>query len=247
MKSPCRSYFGSRSKNHSSGQKGGERDRVDVHEAAEAIRQVIAFAQSLPHVTNNRRNAERWIWQRETQRAKSCQLTMSWEQEPRLSELLWTQPPVSSATSSCQTWDLSLIPLPRPGANAYRPPMLCKQPPHLNLVTRNSDSVTTHQNTTAATATCPNSEKSLDIPENFQENSGKFRKIFEECAADTPTLPLSQEQEVDLLEQISWEDWEEWKVGWGEWTPLRWKGLNMLQCLSFHLLVKTMSFQHSDS
>ena len=128
------------------------------------------------------------------------------ELEPRLSELPWTQPPVSSATSSCQTRDLSLIPLPCPGANAYRPPLLHEQPPHLDLITRNLDSVTTHQNTTAVTVTCPNSEKSLDIPERIQENSGKFRKNFEECAADTPTLRLGQEQEVDLLEQIPWEE-----------------------------------------
>ena len=125
--------------------------------------------------------------------------------------------------------------------------MLCEQPLHLNLVTQNPDSVTTHQNTTTVTATCPNSEKSLDIPEKNQDNSGKFRKKFEECTADTPTFPLSQEQEVDLLDQISWEDWEEWKVGWGEWTPLSWKGLTMLQCLCIHLIVKTMSFQYPGS
>ena len=141
---------------------------------------------------------------------------------------------------------LPLVSLPPPGVGTYRPPMLREQPSHLDLVTRNPDLVTTHQNTTAArsaqstllaskaddiykaptplsntsvietnlldhheTATCPNLEKSLDILENFQENSGKFRKNFEECAADTPTFPLSQEQEVDLLEQISCEDWEE--------------------------------------
>ena len=125
--------------------------------------------------------------------------------------------------------------------------MLRELPPHLDLVTQNPDSVTTHQNTTMATATCPNSEKSLDTPEQIQENSGKFRENFEECVADTPTLTLSQEQEVDLLEQISWEDWEEWKVGWGEWTPLRWKGLTMLQRLSIHLLVNIMSSQHPGS
>ena len=162
--------------------------------------------------------------------------------------------------------------------------MLREQPPHVDLVTGNPDSVTTHQNTTTAhsaepmllaseaddiheaptplsdisvietnlldrheTTTCPNSEKSLDIPEKFQENSGKFRKNFEGCVVDTLTLPLSQEQEVDILEQISWEDWEEWKVGWGEWTPLRWKGLTMLQHLSIHLLVKTMSSLHLGS
>ena len=51
-----------------------------------------------------------------------------------------------------------------------------RQPPHLDLVTQNLDSVTTHQNTTAATATCPNSEKSLDIPEKI---SRKFWKILE--------------------------------------------------------------------
>ena len=64
-KGPCCSYSRSRSKNHSSGQKGGERERIDFREAVEAIRQVIAFAQSLPHVTNNSQNAEHWIWQRE--------------------------------------------------------------------------------------------------------------------------------------------------------------------------------------
>ena len=97
---------------------------------------------------------------------------------------------------------LTPIPLPCPGANAYWLPMLREQPPHLDLVTRNLDLVTTHQNTTAAhsaqsmqlafkaddiheaptpssdtsvietnlldrheTATCPNLEKSLGIPE----------------------------------------------------------------------------------
>ena len=39
---------------------------MDFCEAAEAIRQVIVFAQSLPHVTNNRQNVEHRIWQRET-------------------------------------------------------------------------------------------------------------------------------------------------------------------------------------
>ena len=39
---------------------------MDFHEAMEAIRQVIVFAQSLPHVMNNHRNVERWIQQRET-------------------------------------------------------------------------------------------------------------------------------------------------------------------------------------
>ena len=125
--------------------------------------------------------------------------------------------------------------------------MLHKQPPHLDLVTQNPDLVTTHQNTTTATATCPNLEIYLDIPKIIQEISGKFRKKFEECVADTPTLSLSQEQEVYLLEQISWEDWEEWKVGWGEWTPLRWKGLTRLQHLCIHLHVKTMSSQYPGS
>ena len=134
-KGPCCSYSGLRSKNHSSRQKGGERERMDFREAAEAICQVIMFARSLPHVMNNSWNTERQIQQHETQQAESCQLTTSWEQDPWLSELLRTQPPVSSATSSHQTRDLSLIPLPRSGANAYQPPMLCKQPPHLNLVT----------------------------------------------------------------------------------------------------------------
>ena len=134
-KGPCRSYFGSRLKSHSSGQKGGERDRVDFCKAAEVIHQVIVFTQSLPHMMNNRRNVERWIWQWEIRQSKSRQSTTSQELEPQLPELPRTQPPVSSATSSCQTQDLSLVPLPHPGANAYRPPMLCKQPPHLNLVT----------------------------------------------------------------------------------------------------------------
>ena len=70
-------------------------DRVDFHEAAEVIRQVIAFTQSLTHVTNNRRNTEHWIWQHKTQQAESCQSTTSCEQEPWLSELPQTQPSVS--------------------------------------------------------------------------------------------------------------------------------------------------------
>ena len=155
---------------------------MDFREAMEAICQVIAFAWSLPHVTNNRWNAECWIWQRGTQQAELRQSTMSQE---------WL-PPIS---------------LPPPGVGTYRPPMLCEQPPHLDLVTGNPDSVTTHQNITMArsvepmllaseaddiheaptpssdisvietnlldcheTTTCPNSEKSLDIPEKFQEN-----------------------------------------------------------------------------
>ena len=40
-------------------------DRVDFHKAVEVIHQVIVFMQSLPHVMNNRRNAEHRIWQRE--------------------------------------------------------------------------------------------------------------------------------------------------------------------------------------
>ena len=90
---------------------------------------------ALPQQTNNHTNAERWIRQHETRQAESCQSTMSQEQVPWLSELPQTQPPVSSATFSRQTQDLFLIPLPCPGANVYRPPMLCEQPPHLDLVT----------------------------------------------------------------------------------------------------------------
>ena len=194
----------------------------------------------------------------------------------------WLAKPLG--TRSTSPAPLPLVSLPPPGVGAYHPPMLREQPPHLDLVTGNLDSVTTHQNTTMAcsaqptllaseaddiheaptpssdisiiemnpldcheTTTCPNPEKSLDIPKKIQENSGKFRKIFEGCVADTLTLPLSQEQEVDLLEQISWEDWEEWKVGWGEWTPLRWEGLTMLPRLSIHLLIKTMSSLHPGS
>ena len=65
-KAPCRSYFGSRSRTHGSGQRRGEGERIDFCEAAEAIHQVITFVRSLPHVTNNRRNVERQIRQHET-------------------------------------------------------------------------------------------------------------------------------------------------------------------------------------
>ena len=70
-KGPCHSYFGLRLKNHSSGPKGGERERMDFRKATEAIHQVITFVQSLPHMTNNCRNAECWIRQHETWRAES--------------------------------------------------------------------------------------------------------------------------------------------------------------------------------
>ena len=76
-KAPGRSYFRLRSRTHGSGQRGGEREKMDVREAAEAIRQVIVFARSLPHVTNNRRNVERWIQQRETRQAESGTSTTS--------------------------------------------------------------------------------------------------------------------------------------------------------------------------
>ena len=66
MKAPCCSYFRSRLRTRGSGQGGGERERIDFHEAVEAVCQVIVFARSLPHVTNNHRNAEHRIRQRET-------------------------------------------------------------------------------------------------------------------------------------------------------------------------------------
>ena len=65
-KGPCHLHFRLRSKNHSSGQKGGERERMDFHKAVEVIHQVIAFARSLPHMMNNHQNVEHRIWQCET-------------------------------------------------------------------------------------------------------------------------------------------------------------------------------------
>ena len=104
-KAPCRSYFGSRSRTRGSRQRGRERERIDFHEAVEAIRQVIAFAQLLPHVTNNRRNTERRIRQRKTRRAESSTSTTSSSRGHSPTP----QPPK---------------PLPPPGVGAYRPPML---------------------------------------------------------------------------------------------------------------------------
>ena len=104
-KAPCRSYFGSRLRTRGSGQRGGEGERIDFHEAAEVIRQVITFARSLPHVTNNRRNAEHRIRQRETRRTESGTSTTSSSR----GHSPIPQPPE---------------PLPPPGVGAYRPPML---------------------------------------------------------------------------------------------------------------------------
>ena len=64
---------------------------------------------------------------------------------------------------------------------------------------------------------------------------------------DTLAFPFGQEQEVELLEQISREDWEDWKSGWGVWTPLRWKGLTLLQCLCILLLFRTMDTRYAGS
>ena len=158
------------------------------------IHQVIEFAHvlPLPWQRNNQTNAEHWIQQQKTRQ---------------------TDLGASATVSPQPTWILSPGPLPPvslpfPGANMYQPPMLHEQPPHLDLVTQNLDSVTTHQNTTAAslvqstqlafkaedihkaptpssntsiietnlldrreTATCPNLEKSLDIPKRIQDNS----------------------------------------------------------------------------
>ena len=49
-------YLGTRDQ-HQTGSLWRE-DRVDFHKATEVIRQVIAFVQSLPHVTNNHRNTK---------------------------------------------------------------------------------------------------------------------------------------------------------------------------------------------
>ena len=195
---------------------------VNLREAAEAIEQVIAFAKMLPK-TDNGANAKRRIRQRQS----------------------WLAKPLG--TRSTSPAPLPPVSLPPPGVGAYCPPMLREQPPHLDLVTGNPDSVTTHQNTTAARSTQPTllASEAGDIHEAPTPSSDT--PAIKGCAVDTLTLPLSQEQEVDLLEQISWEDWEEWKVGWGEWTPLRWEGLTMLQHLSIHLLVKTMSSIHLGS
>ena len=50
-------YLGSWDRNRVRSSRREERG-MDFREAAEAIRQVIAFARSLPHVTNNRRRSE---------------------------------------------------------------------------------------------------------------------------------------------------------------------------------------------
>ena len=102
--------------------------RIDYHEAAEAMCQVIAFAQSLPHYTNNRANAECQIQQREIRRddTGSRATTSPWAQS---SEVL----PPSRAITDCRLQTLSPTPLPPPGVGAYHPPMLHEAPPHLEF------------------------------------------------------------------------------------------------------------------
>ena len=180
-KAPCRSYFGSRSRTRGSGQRGGEGERIDFREATEAIRQVIAFARSLPHVTNNRRNVERRIRQHETQRTESGTSTTSSSQ----GHSPIPQPPK---------------PQPPPGVGAYRPPMLRDPPPHLDSDVAPEDSamftVSAHGVDSHCKAAKPsrdvscadsptqpavgpdldlsqeNSKKSEKIPENSEKNSG---------------------------------------------------------------------------
>ena len=78
---------------------------IDFREAALAIERVIAFAKMLPNKDNGT-NVRCWIWKWQTQQAELC------------GSLMMSQ---------------ALLPLPHPGTNMFRPPMLHKQPPHLNL------------------------------------------------------------------------------------------------------------------
>ena len=102
--------------------------QINFHKAAEAMRQVIAFAQSLPRYTNNHANAEHQIWQHEIRRANtgSRATTSPWAQS---SEVL----PPSRAITDRRSQTLSPTPLPPPGVSAYHPPMLHKAPPHLKF------------------------------------------------------------------------------------------------------------------
>ena len=113
MKAPCCSYFRSRSRNRGSGQRGGERERIDFREATQVIEHMIMFTQSLPHVMNNHQNAKRRIKQHENQWTSSDSLTTS----------LWSQSRIPQLPK----------PLPPPGVGTYRPPMLRDLPLHLNL------------------------------------------------------------------------------------------------------------------
>ena len=74
---------------------------------------MIAFVQSLPHMTNNCRNVEHQIWQCKTRQAKSG---------------------TSTTSSSCGHSPIPQLPkpLPPPGVGAYHPPMLQDLPPHLD-------------------------------------------------------------------------------------------------------------------
>ena len=112
MKAPCHSYFGSRSRNHGSGQRGGERQRIDFCEATQVIEHVIAFTRSLLHMMNNCQNTECQIKQCENRRTGSGSLTTP----------LWSQSPIPQL----------LKPLPPPGVGAYHPPMIQDLPLHLN-------------------------------------------------------------------------------------------------------------------
>ena len=84
-----------------------------------------------------------------------------------------------------------------------------------------------------------NSEKSLENPGNTSNGN------IEDLTPHTPplVLPLSKEQETDLIKLIPLDDWEKWKFGW-EGLTTTWGGLTPIQHLCIHLLFKIMEIQH---
>ena len=95
---------------------------VNFQEAALAIKRVIMFVKTLPNA-DDRANARCQIRKQQMQQAESCG---------------------SSSTSQAHQA------LSHPGANVYRPPMLCQQPPHLDVAVMHPNSAATNQNTTGA-------------------------------------------------------------------------------------------------
>ena len=95
---------------------------VNFQEAALAIKRVIMFVKTLPNA-DDRANARCQIRKQQMQQAESCG---------------------SSSTSQAHQA------LSHPGANVYRPPMLCQQPPHLDVAVTHPNSAATNQNTTGA-------------------------------------------------------------------------------------------------
>ena len=227
---------------------------MDFRKATEVIRQVITFAQSLPHVMNNHRNMERWIWQCETRRAKPGTSTTS---------LSHGHSPIPQPPKA----------LPPPGVSAYHPPMLRDPPLHLDSDVAPKDSMAFTLSAHRVDSHCKAAKPSRDIsctdsstqvisrsyceaavgpdldlsqenskifktiPENSEKNSGNSQSTSYGDILD-PTLhtlalalPLCPVREETLLKAIYLEDWNDFTLD----------GLLPAQRLAYNLLFEILT------